>query len=236
MTEQEWLNATDPFPMLAFLEGRASARKLRLFAAACCRRAWHLLPYKRSRRAVETVECYADGAATAKELRSACGAARAVTRRHSSATDPAVGLAVTAVVHAAMPVPGGAAACAGFARRALYMEGSAGPDSEHEAQARLLRELFGPLPFRPVPVAPAWLRWNQGTVRKLAQAVYQAKQFADLPVLADALEEAGCMEDDLLGHLRGPGPHVRGCWALDLALGQEGLRARVLRRPSSVNG
>jgi hypothetical protein len=53
-------------------------------------------------------------------------------------------------------------------------------------------------------------------VRKLAQAVYQGKQFTDLPILADALEEAGCTDDEILGHLRGSGPHVRGCWVVDL--------------------
>jgi hypothetical protein len=86
--------------------------------------------------------------------------------------------------------------------------------------ADLLRDLFGPLPFRPVAVDPAWLAWNGGTIPALARAVYDEHAFDRLPVLADALEEAGSASPDLLDHLRGPGPHVRGCWAVDLILGK----------------
>src|SRR5438093_6093147 len=71
VTEAEWLGCTDPDSMLEFLRGRASERKLRLFACACCRRIWHLMPEERSRRAVETGERYADGLAGASELASA---------------------------------------------------------------------------------------------------------------------------------------------------------------------
>jgi hypothetical protein len=65
---------------------------------------------------------------------------------------------------------------------------------------------------------PAWLAWNGGTVRTLARAVHDDNAFERLPVLADALEDAGCADADLLGHLREPGPHVRGCWAVGLLL------------------
>jgi len=76
-------------------------------------------------------------------------------------------------------------------------------------------------PFRPAPaVDPSWLAWNGGTVAKLAAAIYDGGRFADLPVLADALEEAGCDSPDLLRHCRGGGGHVRGCWLLDLLLGK----------------
>ena len=70
-------------------------------------------------------------------------------------------------------------------------------------------------------IDPSWLAWNNGIVVKMAQAVYEERAFDRLPVLADALEEAGCADADLLSHLRGPGPHVRGCWAVDLLLGKE---------------
>jgi hypothetical protein len=84
----------------------------------------------------------------------------------------------------------------------------------------LVREVVGN-PFRAVQVDPAWLTWGGGLVRRLAQSIYEERRFGGLPVLADALEEAGCDDADLLGHLRGPGPHVRGCWAVDLLLGKE---------------
>ena len=86
-------------------------------------------------------------------------------------------------------------------------------------QCALLRCLFGN-PFRPVSLDPAWLGWNAGTVVKLAQAIYDDRRFGELPVLADALEDAGCTDAAILAHCRGPGEHVRGCWAVDLVLGR----------------
>jgi hypothetical protein len=91
--------------------------------------------------------------------------------------------------------------------------------AEAAQQALLLRELFGN-PFRPCGVGPGVFVWNDGTVPKLAWSLYCEKDFGCSPVLADAAEDAGCGDPELLGHLRGPGPHVRGCWALDLLLGQ----------------
>jgi hypothetical protein len=90
--------------------------------------------------------------------------------------------------------------------------------ARHNASMR--REIFGN-PFRPVAIAPAWLAWNDGTVPKLAQTIYDDRRFDLLPILADALEEAGCDHADILTHCRGPGPHVRGCWVVDLLLGKE---------------
>jgi hypothetical protein len=90
---------------------------------------------------------------------------------------------------------------------------------ERKAQKALLGDIFGN-PFRPLPsaVEPAWLAWNDGTIPRLAQSIYEERRFADMPILADALEEAGCTQADILAHLRGPGPHARGCWCLDLLL------------------
>jgi hypothetical protein len=77
-------------------------------------------------------------------------------------------------------------------------------------------------PFRSRPaVVPAWLAWNGHTIQSLARAIYTDSAFDRLPILADALEEAGCDNAELLAHLRGPGPHVRACWAVDLLLGKE---------------
>jgi hypothetical protein len=85
----------------------------------------------------------------------------------------------------------------------------------------LLRCIFGN-PFRPTPLVDrAWLAWRDGTVSKLAHAIYEQRRFSDVPILADALEEAGCSNPDILGHCRQPGEHARGCWVVDLLLGKE---------------
>jgi hypothetical protein len=89
-----------------------------------------------------------------------------------------------------------------------------------KALERLIRDIFGLTPFRPVAISPDWLTWNDAMIPKLAQAIYEEQAFDHLPILADALEEAGCTDADILGHLRGPGPHVRGCWPVDLCLGK----------------
>jgi hypothetical protein len=87
---------------------------------------------------------------------------------------------------------------------------------ERKAQSKLIHDIFGN-PFRPVILDPAWLN---PTVTALAHTTYEDRTFTDLPILADALEEAGCTCEFTLSHLRGPGPHCRGCWALDLILGK----------------
>jgi hypothetical protein len=100
--------------------------------------------------------------------------------------------------------------------------------AEEALQSQLLRDLFGD-PFRLVPeIRPEWLRWNGGALGTLAQSAYAERTLPEgtldaalLALLADALEDAGCTDAELLGHLRGPGPHVRGCWAVDLILGTE---------------
>jgi hypothetical protein len=91
--------------------------------------------------------------------------------------------------------------------------------TQQEDELALIRDVFGN-PFRPVGIDPAWLAWNDGAIRKLAEGIYRERALSRLPVLADALEEAGCSEADVLGHLREPGPHTRGCYALDALLGK----------------
>jgi hypothetical protein len=91
--------------------------------------------------------------------------------------------------------------------------------AEQGEQAHLLQDIFGK-PSRRVAIPRALLAWNDGTVRKLAQALYDERAFDRMPVLADALEEAGCQDQDILGHCRAGGEHVRGCWVVDLILGK----------------
>jgi len=83
----------------------------------------------------------------------------------------------------------------------------------------LLRELFGN-PYRSIPLELAWLNWNDRTIPKLAQGIYDDRAFDRLPILADALEDAGCHNADILAHCRSDGDHVRGCWVVDLLLGR----------------
>jgi hypothetical protein len=210
VTEAEWLAFTDPQPMLEFLRGKASDRKLRLFGVACCRRVWPLLTDGTSRLAVEVSESYADGAAARHELREAWA--------HATG-----GAAVSSLAEAAMRVaedePEKAAWVIGRAFR-----NSRWNKEQRIGQAFLARDIFGK-PFRPVSLNPTW---RTPQVMALAQAAYEHRDLlsghldpARLAVLADALEDAGCTDAELLGHLRGPGPHVRGCWAVDLLLGKQ---------------
>jgi hypothetical protein len=242
VTEAEWLACDDVGEMLRYLKRGANAtrsprgrRKLRLFACGCCRQVWELIEDPRSRRLVGLSEALADGLADPSELAEAEVAARAAkaeadvasaglscmthTRKVGAATAAALQAAARQAYEAAR-VSSGSALCSVAGLRTVGVPNPAW-DAQESRQAALLRCLFGN-PYRPVPaVDPASLEWNGGTVRKLAQAVYDERDFGLLPVLADALEDAGCSDPQLLGHLRGPGPHVRGCWAVDLILGKE---------------
>jgi hypothetical protein len=92
--------------------------------------------------------------------------------------------------------------------------------NEAGRQCDIIRDIFGN-PFRPVALNPTCLAWNDGTVSRIAQAIYDERAFDRMPILADALEDAGCDNADILNHCRGDGPHVRGCWVVDLLLGKE---------------
>jgi hypothetical protein len=117
----------------------------------------------------------------------------------------------------AATAPGGRAteSTLAFAQAALEAVGL-GAASARRPFVALTRDIFGN-PFRPVAFDPAW---RTSTVVQLAQGVYESRDFSALPILADALQDAGCEDAELLGHCRGPGPHLRGCWAVDLVLGK----------------
>ncbi len=234
MKEAGWLACEHPGPMLVWLGSAASARKLRLFACACCRRVGDLLRDPRAQEALATAERFADGFVGDGERSAARKAAQQVAQSRVVTGHPTrpkwERRAASAVYYA---LAGDALEATTNVLRltaeALFWR-AGGFDSpnwikvepaERQAQADLVRDLFGPLPFRAVPVRPSWLAWEGGTVAKLAAAAYEDRAFDRLPVLADALEEAGCADAELLGHLRGPGPHARGCWALDLLLGKQ---------------
>jgi hypothetical protein len=237
VTEQEWNRCTSPQKMLEALRGRASDRKLRLFACACFRRLPPLLTnktrYRRARttpayvrRAVKAVtvsERFADGDAGPGEQQAAFrgikeGLGAVAWTAYDAVANPAEAEdAATDSVLAGAWALGEKTPAARAARREF-----------RNWQRATLRDLFGPLPFRPVPADPAWLAWHRGAPVTLARAVYEERELpsghlgaARLAVLADMLEEAGCADPDILGHLRGPGEHVRGCWVVDLLLAKE---------------
>ena len=87
---------------------------------------------------------------------------------------------------------------------------------ERAGQASLLRDIFGN-PFRPVFFNP---EWRTSTVVSLAKSMYESRDFSTMPILGDALQDAGCEHEDILNHCREPGEHVRGCWVVDMILGK----------------
>jgi hypothetical protein len=204
--KHEWQTAIDPQAMLEFLQksGRASERKLRLFAVACSRRVWDGLDAL-GQAAVEVAERYADGLAGPEEIRAArlaCKGTGDQSAWYAAATNPAI-----AARNAAR------SAQAGVASNSLLGSEAA----ELLAQATLVREVFGD-PFRLLSVDPSWLT---PAVIDLAQAINDDRAFDQMPELADALEKRGCDDEEILSHCRGPGPHVRGCWVIDRILGKE---------------
>jgi len=221
MSEAEWAGSEDSYRMLRPCRRliRYHPRKGWLFAAACCYHIWHLLADPRSRTAVELTAEYADGLASGEQLGVAARAASAAHQDAYLVKGKVGACAEWAAEFAASPDAWHAAS---RASNFAYVAAGLGPGPEHAAQARLLRCIFGPLPFRDIPCDPAW---RKATVLALAQSAYGNRCLpagnleADrLAVLADALEEAGCADAEILGHLRGPGVHVRGCWAVDLLL------------------
>jgi hypothetical protein len=222
MTESEWLACDNPDLMIeSAIAAQISSRKLRLFACACVSTIWHLLEDERSRNAVLTAEQFADGVATVRELEEARDAAQAAVRDASLAASwAAVHAASCGVAQAAsrnalweaLWAASQAAAQAALRDASLAATGAA----IRAAHCGLLRCVFGN-PFRQVAVDPGWLT---PTVVRLARGIYEGREFDCLPILGDALEDAGCTDEMLLGHCRSAGPHARGCWVVDLLLGR----------------
>jgi hypothetical protein len=243
MTESEWLTTTDPSAMLAFFEGRASERKLRLFAVACCRRVPRFLLDVRHRNALNKVERYADGQINSEELWEAAfmglpypfqGVSQAMI------VPGPIGWRIPAVIfhgrineivrianelansvmaevkdsHAGLRArPGEEIETAQVAWKLAQLV----KRLEQLLQCCLLRDIFGN-PFQGARAAPFQVN---GSALALARRIYEEPAFDQLPLLADALEAAGCDNADLVNHCREPGLHVRGCWVVDLLLGKQ---------------
>jgi len=235
MTEADWLVSPAPDALLAFLEGRVSDRKFRLFACACCRRIHHLLTERSCRRAIDVAERFADGAASVEELNAAFTAAQHAKPLFTDANWAAAWTAAPNAVQAASETAAQAAqsvaniaskavkdsawaaVCAGApeeSRSAAWTRfESVSADARHAdelEQAVLLREMVGN-PFRPAGDAPSW----SSTIVQLAEALYCGEDCAF--AMHDALLEDGHTE--LAGHFQ-VARHPRGCWAVDRILGK----------------
>lgn len=222
MTESEWRMSTSVFELLEYIERPVIvSRKLRLFACACCRNA-EILRLSDGHNLIASVESYAEGAiswqglvaitARAPRGRVSGGAWRPNPVRLSPSSQ-----AQRVVLAAALP----------SADEAAWAVLRAGENLFDSDLCDLLRDIFGN-PFRSVDIDQAWLAWRDATVPKLARAACDERVLPSglldtkrLAILADALEEAGCSNARMLGHLRGSGPHVLGCWVIDLLLGKE---------------
>jgi hypothetical protein len=239
VTEAEWLACTEPDEMVAFVvqegddrlevresldsepqvgivRGWASERKFRLLASACCRRNRNLMTHNAFLEFLHLFEEYVEGQATPAEVHDAGHEVIDTLELAGNLVEPSY-LALSAAIAIARGSPArlealrcSAAACTGTDEA----EWQAAVTYEKGAECELLREVFGN-PCRPVTLD---LAWRTATVTALATAAYEEQHLAvgtldpqRLAILADALEDAGCTDEQILGHLRGLGPHVRGC-------------------------
>jgi hypothetical protein len=250
MTEAEWLTSEDRVALLNFLlyhphapRVRNVERKLRLYVCGCCRLIWDLFPYPDCRRAVAVVEARADGLLAAAEVARAHAAVSALP------VPAGAGSEEVNTPFGRGPVPTGAAWWAYMA--SFYASNESSDNGRRYAAGETLgassAALHGPAevlraaedagfgaavarsvvtlfrdvignPFRRVAFQPAW---RTETAVALARSMYESRDFTAMPILADALQDAGCDSDDILNHCRdAAGVHARGCWVADLVLGK----------------
>jgi hypothetical protein len=210
MTEQEWLTCENPRPMLWFLirmQGPVLKfeRKLRLFTVACCRRPYYRSEDQRYVQAIDLTERVAEDFHDQQAARQLYNLHEVSDRqfRAARAWGPLIRDQWKNAFEGAMS--------------ATNVEQGTSCLDEILYQVALLHDIFGN-PFRPVTLNSAWRTSN---VTALAQSIYDDRAFDRMPILADALEDAGCDNADMLNHCRQPGVHVRGCWVVDLGLGRE---------------
>jgi hypothetical protein len=218
MFEARWLSCDDPEMMLRYMLGKTGDRKFRLFACACVRRIWHLLRDERSRSAIYMAEHYADRPGGHSQLlRSRTDAHLAeqyfdhLSRRGESREYDGARWAARAAEATVQDTGWDVARNAAWsAAHAVNVEAP----QEQKAQCELLRDAFGN-PFRLETFELSWMLWRDRCIERVAQTIYEERRFEELPILADALEEAGCENETILWHCRLPAEHARGCWVLD---------------------
>jgi hypothetical protein len=215
-------------------------RLLYLLAVAVFRRVEQLVNHRDFGNMLRLTESYAEGEATDDEFYEAYEKADAISTDRAPAAKAAAVYSIHLLPDDYKVLEGvynftdaagylATVAAGELSKRATYSEAAvvrespaflAGKAQEERAVCALIRDIMSN-PFRPSPIlAPAWLAWQDGTVSRMARSIYEDEAFDRLPILGDALEDAGCTDASVLGHLRGAGPHVRGCWAVDLILGK----------------
>jgi hypothetical protein len=192
MNEANWFASINHDALVRYLIRKGKASRRKLRLFVCA--ASRPVSTEAGRAARALIERYADGEASAEEL---------------------AGLRVQGCAWDRMQISRMAVADSELDQVALYRVSG---DRLHTTW--LVREVFGN-PFRPVAADPGWLDHAGGTAGRLAREIYESRQYADLPILADALEDAGCTSAVILEHFREPGRHVLGCWALDSVLSKE---------------
>lgn len=238
MIEQEWEGDPHLFDLLRFFKDSVSNRRLRLFGCACCRRNWHLLCREGARRCVELAEAFANGEVTETHLRAAYDHPDFTDLqpqlRGEVGADAQLSLcglyALSAARRLAMPnvdvlnivLATSYDLADDYFPTLLHNEVIEGGGircdvKELDEKEKLVRDIFGN-PFRSTIVNPSWR--TEHTIG-IASMMYADRDFSAMPILVDALLDAGCDNDDILSHCRGGGPHVRGCFVVDMILGKE---------------
>jgi hypothetical protein len=220
--ETVWIAARDPTTLCKMLRPldygvhiRFPDRKWQLFALACVRRISGNFRDDRTLGFIDTTERYADGDLTEDELNlQRRKATEPANPDHEPGADSRTEYGFQALVAARLGNAESAIHAADMARAAAD-----DPAIEQFEQVGLVREVFGN-PYRTAPPDQCWLTWRGGTVEILASGIYEDRAFDRMPILGDALEDAGCTNIDILDHCRGPHKHVRGCWVIDLLIGK----------------
>jgi hypothetical protein len=246
MTEAEWVACTKPRHMLDSFLGNTSDRKWRLFAVACCRRIWENMIDKRSREAVDVAERLADRLASKQDCSKAFSDAGVAAEdaliahappdcldRSGSPIIRVEGFTEIDVAEAAAEAaqctvyppesPSIEATCMALSITpsytadvvyALHGFSDTARREEEIEQCRLVRDILGN-PFCPVTFDPSW---RASTISDLARIIYDNQAFSRIRELANALEQSGCINQDILQHCHQQCQHVRGCWVIDLIL------------------
>jgi hypothetical protein len=213
VTAENWDRVNRPHDLLAAARRRRepTLRRLRLYATATCRAVWDQFPLPECQALIEAVEQYTEGE---------CGWARVVGLRRAlqqMASARAAAWQRTAGGLKAWMYAKAAGYCADNRPMILSMVYSLDMPRVNVRQSSLVRDIFAN-PFRTVACSKTW---GTDTAVLLARQMYEWRDFGAMPILADALEDAGCDNEEILRHCRGPGPHVRGCWVVDLVLAKQ---------------